>query len=176
MVEDKYQCCGCEACVQICPQHCITFEQDHEGFFYPKVDLESCIDCGLCEDTCPVINRNDVKIPLAAYAAKNKDIKDRLSSSSGGVFILLAQWIVKNGGLFVGLRKLIVDVLKGNAFAVPLLRDTANAVREHLQIRDGFLGGMGLPVALRLPDDGGNLLFLGTGQLTLCLCAFCFFL
>lgn len=34
-------------------------EVDAEGFGYPKVDMESCVDCGLCEKVCPL--KNDSK-------------------------------------------------------------------------------------------------------------------
>lgn len=56
-IVDKIDCCGCSACVQICPQNCIAMEEDDEGFLYPKVYVTDCVDCGLCEKVCPVINR-----------------------------------------------------------------------------------------------------------------------
>ena len=31
-------------------------KEDEEGFRYPEVDTEKCIDCHLCEKVCPVIN------------------------------------------------------------------------------------------------------------------------
>lgn len=46
---DKRECCGCEACVQVCPKHCIDFSSDYQGFCYPHVDEAHCINCGLCE-------------------------------------------------------------------------------------------------------------------------------
>ena len=46
-IKDKSECCGCSACVQICPKACISFNEDSHGFRYPKVDIKSCIDCGL---------------------------------------------------------------------------------------------------------------------------------
>ena len=30
--------------------------EDEEGFLYPHVDLDNCIDCHLCEKVCPVAN------------------------------------------------------------------------------------------------------------------------
>lgn len=53
-INDKTQCCGCWACYNVCPKHCITMEEDSEGFRYPKVDADICIDCGLCERVCPI--------------------------------------------------------------------------------------------------------------------------
>ena len=50
---NKNQCCGCSACVNICPKRCITMEKDEEGFFYPVIDTEKCIKCGVCIAKCP---------------------------------------------------------------------------------------------------------------------------
>lgn len=60
----KEDCCGCSACVHICPKHSISFKEDSEGFLYPHVDLKTCVDCGLCEKVCPVLNQNDERLPL----------------------------------------------------------------------------------------------------------------
>lgn len=101
-IKDKDKCCGCEACVQICPRQCIELKADIEGFLYPTVNLKTCINCGLCEKTCPVINKGDIRLPMACYAAVNPDEGERLKSSSGGVFILLAKQIISEGGIVFG--------------------------------------------------------------------------
>ena len=101
---DKVKCCGCEACVQICPKHCIAFEQDSEGFRYPLVDETKCIDCGLCEKVCPVLNIDEARKPLSSYAALNENEEERLKSSSGGIFILLAKRTIAEGGVVFGAK------------------------------------------------------------------------
>lgn len=103
-LKDKKNCCGCASCVQRCPKHCISLIEDEEGFLYPKVDLETCIDCGLCEKVCPVLNKDEKREPLAVYAANNKDEEIRKSSSSGGIFTLLAENIISRGGVVFGAR------------------------------------------------------------------------
>ena len=103
-ITHKEQCCGCSACVHICPKHSISFHEDQEGFLYPKVDLETCVDCGLCEKVCPVINQDSEREPLEVYAAKNDDESIRLQSSSGGIFTLLAEKIIEDGGVVFGAR------------------------------------------------------------------------
>lgn len=60
---DKHNCCGCEACVQACPKHCISFNEDAEGFHYPKVDEKQCVECGACEKACPILNHIKVIAP-----------------------------------------------------------------------------------------------------------------
>ena len=103
-IKEKHNCCGCSACVQICPKQCINMSADNEGFLYPQVNSAICIDCGLCEKVCPVINQNVPKEPLAVYAAKNKNDEIRLKSSSGGIFTLLAEQTIMEGGVVFGAR------------------------------------------------------------------------
>lgn len=101
-ITEPKNCCGCNACVQACPKHCIRMQEDSEGFLYPFVDRESCIDCGLCEKTCPVINQNEPQKPVVTLAAVNSDESVRLASSSGGIFTLLAERTIDNGGVVFG--------------------------------------------------------------------------
>ena len=100
----KQDCCGCNACAQICPKQCITMQEDDEGFLYPRVDTENCIDCHLCEKICPVSNHGTERKPLKVYAAVNKDEEVRKQSSSGGIFTALAEQVIKQGGVVFGAR------------------------------------------------------------------------
>lgn len=104
VLSSKYDCCGCEACVQKCAQKAIYMIRDNEGFMYPHVNINQCNNCGLCEKVCPVINQNKSKTPIAAYAAKNVDESIRLKSSSGGIFTLLATYTINNGGVVFGAK------------------------------------------------------------------------
>lgn len=103
-IDDKKDCCGCGACAQRCPKRCISMQEDGEGFLYPRIDLSLCIDCGLCEKVCPVLHQDAPREPLAVYAAKNPDETVRLSSSSGGIFTLLAEQTLSCGGVVFGAR------------------------------------------------------------------------
>lgn len=106
MIDIKQQrdCCGCHACTSVCPRHCITMQPDSEGFLYPAVDKENCINCGLCELVCPIINQSEIRNPIEVYAAKNQDDEIRIQSSSGGIFSLLARKIISEGGIVFGAR------------------------------------------------------------------------
>lgn len=101
---DKKDCCGCSACIQICPKQCITMLEDEEGFSYPSVNIHNCIDCHLCEKVCPVLHLGKTRKPLNVYAAKNRDEKIRLQSSSGGVFTVLAEAVINTGGVVFGAK------------------------------------------------------------------------
>lgn len=103
-ITQKQDCCGCNACAQICPKQCITMQEDNEGFLYPRVDTENCIDCHLCEKICPVSNHGTERKPLKVYAAINKDEEVRKQSSSGGIFTALAEQVIKQGGVVFGAR------------------------------------------------------------------------
>ena len=101
-ISEKKNCCGCSACVQRCPKHCISLVEDQEGFLYPAVDGENCIDCGLCERVCPILNPQETISTLEVFAAKNTNENERLNSSSGGVFLPLAREVINKGGVVFG--------------------------------------------------------------------------
>ena len=101
---NKKDCCGCSACVQICPVKCIHLQEDEEGFLYPIVDKAKCIECGQCEKVCPFLNIENERKPIKVFAAQSKDDQLRLNSSSGGIFSLLAGCVLAEGGVVFGVR------------------------------------------------------------------------
>ncbi len=102
-IKTKKDCCGCYACYNICPKECITMESDNEGFWYPKIDKNKCINCNLCKKICPIINKpNGSLYEKKSYAVFNKNEKIRLESSSGGIFSLLAEYVINNHGNVYG--------------------------------------------------------------------------
>ena len=101
---DKKDCCGCHACVTVCAKRCITMQAESEGFLYPVVDKDACTHCGLCEKVCPVIHQSSPVEPQATYIAINRDEEIRQQSSSGGIFTLLAEQVIAEGGVVFGAR------------------------------------------------------------------------
>lgn len=101
-IQNKQDCCGCTACVQHCPKHCISLKEDEEGFLYPIVNKNICIDCGLCEKVCPWLNYSEPISPKEVLAVKNRNETERMESSSGGVFIALAKEVLSKGGVVFG--------------------------------------------------------------------------
>lgn len=101
-ITDKATCCGCTACASACPKGCIQMIADAEGFKYPSVDLDMCIDCGLCEKVCPMIHPDTENRVMKVYSAKHNDESIRKTSSSGGAFSSLATSVIRDGGVVVG--------------------------------------------------------------------------
>ncbi len=106
-ITDKTKCCGCCACVDICPYDAISLRTDIEGFWYPEVDHSKCVECGLCEKVCPELHisdlkRNDFPKPEKAIAAIHKDMSVRWDSTSGGAFSALADAMYSIGGYVSG--------------------------------------------------------------------------
>ncbi len=99
----KEICSGCSACVNICPVNAISMKPDSEGFSYPVIDYSQCIYCGKCKKKCPVKNKykEDNQEPQT-FACINKNKNTRLESSSGGIFTLLAERVITDGGIVYG--------------------------------------------------------------------------
>ena len=101
-ITDKTKCCGCEACAQVCAKHAITMQEDKEGFRYPIVDNEACVECGLCENVCQYINpvlKNEEK--QSAFGGHITDEKVLNESTSGGAFTAIVNaWCDKDYVIF----------------------------------------------------------------------------
>lgn len=108
-IVDLSKCTGCSACFSACVHNAITMDFDDEGFEYPVINKEKCIDCGLCQRVCPVIHyedkqqlRNAYNNAQIGYAARNRNLDQRLISSSGSIFPPIAEWVLNRGGIVVG--------------------------------------------------------------------------
>ena len=106
LFENKIDCCGCWACVNICPRKAIVMLEDEEGFFYPKIDEEKCINCDLCKKVCfyknGYANIADHVESKQVYALKHRNLRVRQESQSGGAFTALSDIILDNEGVVYG--------------------------------------------------------------------------
>jgi len=99
----KKDCCACGTCMNICPRHAITMQPDEDGFLFPVIQNDLCVECGLCKKACAFqyvsIRKSE---PIATYAAihKNKDLL--ADSASGGMFVALASYVLEQKGIVFG--------------------------------------------------------------------------
>ena len=96
------KCTGCAACKEICPKQCITMQPDDLDALHPVVDESICINCGLCEKTCPNNRELSYKLPHKVWAAWSNDSDVRRTSASGGIASELYRYWIKNGGVATG--------------------------------------------------------------------------
>lgn len=101
----KSQCCGCGACMAVCARHAIRMAEDWEGIPYPQIDQKKCIHCGQCEAVCPLERQSQEKRETRErkyLGAQAKEDPLRFTSSSGGVFPVLARQVLLEGGVVFG--------------------------------------------------------------------------
>lgn len=101
-IDSLEKCCGCAACVNICPKQCITMHSDKKGFFYPQVDVNLCVHCNLCEKVCPFINNAEFTPPIGVEAVRSKSMKDVKLSSSGAVCHELSRYFIEKEDVVYG--------------------------------------------------------------------------
>lgn len=145
---NQYTCTQCMACVNICPRNCITMIDAGEGFYIPKIDSTKCTECGACMRSCHRIESIlEYKLPLKTLACWTKNLNDRIKSSSGGAFVVLARRVLSEGGIVYGatmdidlqVRHIGIDKaedivkLQGSKYVQSYIGETYKEVREHLR-------------------------------------------
>ena len=101
----KEECCGCGACADLCHKSAIKIERDEEGFSYPSIDIENCVNYGQCVKNCAFANQKLATLPKNlpnCYVAKHRNDLVRLNSRSGGVFVACSDWILEEKGVVYG--------------------------------------------------------------------------
>lgn len=161
---NKNSCLGCGLCSYVCPANALKIELDSDGFYRPAYEKELCIHCGRCENGCPAINSPSLSDGLLkeCYAAWNLDKTIQKTSSSGGIFSVIAKEIIQSGGIVVGasvapdlsVRHISVDnsdelyKCRGSKYAQSLMTDIYPVIAEALkQNRYVLFTGTGCQVA-----------------------------
>lgn len=156
----KEDCCGCDACYNICPTDCIKMLDDNEGFWYPEVEKAECIECRACIDVCPAIENASTNGALEdpeVIACYSLDEDNRLKSTSGGLFMEMATSIIKENGVVFGAlyneKHLVEHYYVDNLEGLDKLRQS-----KYLQSRVGF----SFRNVKRFLEEGRKVLFAGT--------------
>ncbi len=100
---DRDKCCGCNACVSVCPVSAIEIAQNEIGFPYPVVNEDKCIQCGKCVRVCQMkqlVLQEDFEQEY--YAGQIKNLECLKESSSGGIFTALSEAVFEHGGIVYG--------------------------------------------------------------------------
>lgn len=94
---EKDNCTGCGACVSVCSQKCVLYEEDALDNIYPKIDQKKCVKCGQCRRVCPELNPVPSYNIKKCYAAWSGDPAIKENSASGGIASELYLYLIKNG-------------------------------------------------------------------------------
>lgn len=145
---EKNNCFGCGACQNICPVDAIYMQEDEEGFLYPCLDEQKCIKCDKCKQVCPVLNKNETNSLPNEVLAGYSDDEERIKSSSGGIFPLLAKYILEEkkgfvcGAAFGEDLKVYhtiisdyadIDKLRGSKYVQSEIKDIFNQIKNLLK-------------------------------------------
>lgn len=101
------KCTGCGACTSICAKEALDLKYNKEGFYYPTLDVSKCVGCHLCEKACHVLSKpitDETDRNYTPYMIKAKDNELISKSSSGGIFSLIANKVLEDGGIVFGAR------------------------------------------------------------------------
>ncbi|MCQ2232241.1 MAG: Coenzyme F420 hydrogenase/dehydrogenase, beta subunit C-terminal domain [Paludibacteraceae bacterium] len=108
----KNTCTACAACMNTCGKDAIKMKpQGRLGHLYPLIDIERCVECGMCEKVCPVLNPISLNSPQTAYAGWAKSEEENKKSTSGGAASVLSRKVIKEGGVVYGCANIGMEVM-----------------------------------------------------------------
>ena len=96
-IADSDFCVGCGCCIAVCPVKCITLTEKN-GFYYPEVNADQCIQCGKCRNTCTrIVEKLEFNSALGWYAGYADEKSMPRMSTSGGVCSLISKNCIEKG-------------------------------------------------------------------------------
>lgn len=157
IINDINFCTACTACKHACPVHAIEMKKNQQGFLYPSIDENICIKCGKCSKICPIENKPLLNEYADCYATYNTDDNQRMKSTSGGIFCLLAEQILSEGGFVFGATYNEVNqVIHRSVETISDISYLQGAKYVQSQLRDTFIE------AKKFLKEGRKVLFSGT--------------
>lgn len=144
-----HNCCGCTACMNVCPRAAIEMKEDFEGFLYPELDESKCIGCGLCQKLCPLENPPQLSDTIhRSVVSRRNDPEVLRESTSGGFMDALAEHVLaKYGGFVCGVsydaqfmpvheivnNHMDAKKFRNSKYAQSVLADTFSRIKKLLQ-------------------------------------------
>jgi coenzyme F420-reducing hydrogenase beta subunit len=143
-MKNKFNCTGCSACAYICSHNAIIMTENEDGFIYPQIDEDKCVECGLCEYICN--KENEYSSPILSVCVQNCDSNQLSKATSGGIISAIADYILeKNGCVFstqytsvqdgpkwtiIDSREKFSSVQGSKYFQIPLTPENIQAIRS----------------------------------------------
>ncbi len=155
--QNKAECYGCEACIQVCRHQAIEMKEDAEGFRYPSVLPDACVQCGLCKKVCPY----DRPMPenhceKYAFGGYHKDADVRFESTSGGAFSAIADAFCDENYVIFGAEASALDVFHSYITDKTELKKFRKSKYSQSVIGDAYIQ------AKKFLTEGKKVLFSGT--------------
>lgn len=145
LTKNKKDCTGCSGCFNICPVNAIKMKEDENGFLIPVIENDKCINCNKCLVSCPV-GRVIKNTPIQSFGAVNLNENIYKNSSSGGIFSVVAEYIIRKKGFVCGVvidknfdifHKLTnnindIEAMRGSKYAQSNIRNNYSEIKELL--------------------------------------------
>ena len=149
------KCTGCGACVSVCKPECIKLDYDERGYYKAFNFEDDCNGCGHCKIVCPALHViGELSQHIIAFQHTDLDILN--NSASGGAFSVLAEEILKQGGIVYGVC--LTETCQAEYRSIEKIEDL-DKLRNSKYI-DVNVGQIGLQLK-RDADTGRPILFVG---------------
>lgn len=154
-------CVGCMACVNVCPRNAISMVRSDMTHLIPMVDSDKCIDCGLCQKSCPNLANVKMLYPVNAYVGYASDINEQTKSTSGGIASAIIRSVIAQGGVAYGCssknyrdirhiridNEKDIDLIRGSKYVHSVIGNVYQQIKQDLNTKKVVFVGTPCQVA-----------------------------